>query len=158
MNFYLIPEEHIWNWFVEIRLFVWYYYRVSLLLINTHACRCCVVQTQAHLVGFCLGSGLRWWRFLKNMKCVNFKLYIFKWDAVLCVPICEIHVMRMGYLISEFYYGLCDIVIVLTLYWCGYVLQKCYLRGKKLYDFNINDKKYYVFYLDYLTNFLLHKR
>jgi hypothetical protein len=49
--------------------------------------------------------------------------------------------MRLGYLISEFYYGLCKVVIVLTLYWCGYVLQNCYLKGKVLYDFNINDKK-----------------
>ncbi len=55
------------------------------------------------------------------------------------VPICEIHVMRLGYMISEFYYGLCEVVIVLTLYWRGYVLQNCYLgerREKKkiLYD------------------------
>ncbi len=31
----------------------------------------------------------------------------------------------------EFYYGLCEIVIVLTLYWRSYVLQNCYLRGEK---------------------------
>jgi hypothetical protein len=73
----------------------------------------------------------------------------------LCALICEIHVMRMGYLISEFYYGLCDDVIVLTLYWCDYVLQIGHLR-KELYDFNISDRKYYVFYLDYLASFLLH--
>ncbi len=57
------------------------------------------------------------------------------------VLICEIYVMQLGYLISEFYYGLCEVVIVLTLYWRGHVLQNCYVRGKKkLYDFNINDK------------------
>ncbi len=44
--------------------------------------------------------------------------------------ICEIYVMWTGYLIAEFYYGLCDDVIVSTLYWCGYGLQNCYLKEK----------------------------
>ncbi len=141
MNFYLIPKEHIWNRVVEFRLFICHYYWINLCLINTHACRCCLVLNQAHVVGCWLGSDLRWWWFLKNMKCVNFKSYIFKWDAVLRVLICEIHVMQLGYLISEFYCCLSEIVMVLTLYWRGHVLQNCYLRGKKkLYDININEK------------------
>ncbi len=57
------------------------------------------------------------------MKCVNFKLYIFKWDQVLGALICEIYVTRLGYLISEFYYGLCEVANVLTLYRWGYVPQ-----------------------------------
>ncbi len=74
------------------------------------------MQKQAHVVGLRIGCGLRWWRFLKNMKCVNFKLYIFKWNQVLGAPICGIYVIRLGYLIFEFYYGLCDVTNVLALY------------------------------------------
>ena len=66
--------------------------------------------------------------------------------------------MQLGYLISEFYYGLCDVATVLMMYRCGYLFQSGHLRKKSLYDFNINDKKYYAFYLDSLTNFLLRRR
>jgi hypothetical protein len=55
------------------------------------------------------------------MRCVNFKLYIFKWKYVLSALICEIYVMLLDHLKSEIYYGLCDVASVLALYRLGYV-------------------------------------
>ncbi len=57
----------------------------------------------------------------------------------MCALSCEIYVMRLGYLISEFYYGLYDVATVLTLYRCGYVPQGG--PWTTLYDLMLMGKK-----------------
>ena len=65
--------------------------------------KCCHARKLAWLFRLLFGAVRISWQFLRSMKCVNFKSYIFKCVCLRCSIMWTLRCMLLGYMISESY-------------------------------------------------------